>query len=231
MENVKPLFSEQAVSTNSITLIENNVIIYDDKTIIEIFNEFFRNAVKNLKIEPYELFSVDEYFLNEVDDPIFRAIRKYENHPGILKINEVASFEKEHFAFEPTNFESVVQDRFALNSSKAFPMDSIPTQILKENYNIFGFKIFVDFNVSVKSGTFPNNQKHADVSAIFKALDRHIKTNFHHVSILPALSKITERLIFYPIDKYVDGKLSMYQCGFRKGMSAQNCQLYMIEKW
>ena len=52
-----------------------------------------------------------------------KAIRKYETHPGILKINEVASFEKEHF-------ESVVQEIFALNSSKASPMDSIPTNIL-----------------------------------------------------------------------------------------------------
>ena len=223
---VKPLFSEQAVSTNSITLIENNIIIYDDTTITEIFNEFFRNAVKNLKIEPYELFSVDEYFLNGVDDPIFRAIRKYENHPSILKINEIASFEKEHIPFEPTKFELVVQEIFALNTSKAFPMGSIPTKILKENYDIFRFKIFVDFNFSVKSGTFPNNQKYADVSPFFKALDRHMKTNFHPFSILPAISKITERLMFYQIGKYIDGKLSMYQCRFRKGMNAQNCLLY-----
>ena len=33
------------------------------------------------------------------------------------------------------------------------------------------------------------------------------------------------------IDKYIDGKLSMYRCGFWKGMSAQNCLLYMVEKW
>ena len=37
--------------------------------------------------------------------------------------------------------------------------------------------------------------------------------------------------MFYQRDKYIDGKLSMYQCGFHKGMSAQNCLLYMIEKW
>ena len=117
--------------------------------ITEIFNEFFRNAVKNLNIEPYEFFSIDEYFLNEVDDPIFRAIRK------------VASYEKEHFAIEHTHFESVIQEIFALNSSKASRIDSIPTKILKENYDIFGFKTFVDFNVSVKSGTFANNQKYA----------------------------------------------------------------------
>ena len=38
---IKPLFSEQPVSTNSITLIENNVIFNDDVTIAETFNDFF----------------------------------------------------------------------------------------------------------------------------------------------------------------------------------------------
>ena len=82
MENYQPLFSEQAVSTNSITLIENNVIIYDDKELTEVFNELFKNVVKQLNIEPSEHFSADKYFLNEDDDPILRATRKYENHPS-----------------------------------------------------------------------------------------------------------------------------------------------------
>ena len=29
----------------------------------------------------------------------------------------------------------------------------------------------------------------------------------------------------------MEDKLSFYQCGFRKGMSAQNCLLFMVEKW
>ena len=189
--------------------------------------------MKSLNIEPYDFFSTDENLLNEnsIDDPIYRAISMYANHPSILKIKGRVSTDKEHFSFQPTNFESVFQEIFALKSSKASPINSIPTKILKENFDILGFKLFIDFNASVTSGFFPNNQKYADVSPIFKAFDRHIKTNYRPVSILPALSKITERLMFYQIDKYMDGKLSMYQCGSRKGMSAQNCLLFMIEKW
>ena len=87
---------------------------------------------------------------------------------------------------------SVVQEILTLNLSKPSPIESIPKKILKENYDILGLKISNDFNISVKTGTFPNNQKLVDVSPIFKALDRHIKTNFHPISILPALSKIAE---------------------------------------
>ena len=92
-----------------------------------------------------------------------------------------------------------------------------------------GFKISNDFNVSVKIGIFPKNQELADVSPIFKALDRHIKTNYRPVSILPALSKITERLMYNQIEKYMEGILSMYQCRFHKGMSAQTCLLLWLK--
>ena len=37
--------------------------------------------------------------------------------------------------------------------------------------------------------------------------------------------------MLHQIDDYMRDKLSMYICGFRKGMSAQNCLLFMVEKW
>ena len=126
------------LSTNSITFIANNTIIDDDKALWEVFNGLFRNAVKNLNIEPYE--------------SICRAIRKYENHPSVLKIKEVYTTEKQHFSFQPTNLESVIHEIFALNSSKVSPIDSIPTKILKENYDILGFKLSIVFNASITSG-------------------------------------------------------------------------------
>ena len=91
--------------------------------------------------------------------------------------------------------------------------------------------ILIDFNSSTKTGIFPQNQKLADVSPIFKTDDKHLKGNYRPVSILPALSKISERLMSYQINDYMNDKLSKYLCGFRKGMSAQNCLLFMIEKW
>ena len=66
-KTVKPLFTEKTTSTNNITLVENNEIISDDNVAAEIFNDFFSNAVKNLNIEPYELFSFDKFFLCEED--------------------------------------------------------------------------------------------------------------------------------------------------------------------
>ena len=229
---VKPLFSENAASTDNITLVENEVIVNDDATISEIFNDFFSNAVKNLNIEPYETFSFDKYFIcadENNDDFIYSAIKKYENHPSILKIKEVSS-ENNQFSFKPIALKAVITEISNLSESKACPIDSIPAKILKEHFDIFGPKLLIDFNCAINTGIFPKNQKLADISPIFKDHDKHIKRNYRPVSILPALSKIFERLMSYQVNDYMNDKLSIFLCGFRKGMSAQNCLLFMIEK-
>ena len=230
---VKPLFSEKAVSVDNITLVENNKIVPEDDKVAEILNSFFSNAVKDLNIDYYEHFSFDDYFLGqsvENNDLILRGIEKYEKHPSILKIKELTPTNS-CFSFNPTDLKSVIKEIANLNESKSTPIESIPAKILKDNYDVIGPKMVIDFNYSIKTGIFPQNQKLADISPIFKNNVKQMKINYRPVSILPALSKIFERLLLYQIDEYMKDKLSIYLCGFRKGMSAQNCLLFMIEKF
>ena len=53
------------------------------------------------------------------------------------------------------------------------------------------------------------------------------------VSILPVISKIFEKFgkLCKQLTIFIDPLLSKYQCGFRKGFSAQHCLLAMLEKW
>ena len=232
-KTVKPLFSEKTVCTDTITLIENNVLVSEDENVAEIFNSFFSNAVKNLDIDSYEHFSFDEYFLCkeiEEEDPIIRAIEKYVNHPSIVKIKEMIPAISQ-FSFQPTDLTSVVKEIENLNESKSAPIESIPAKILKDHCNIISHKIVIDFNISITTGSFPQKQKLADVTPIFKTDVKLYKENYRPVSILAALSKILEKLMLYQINDYMTEKLSIYLCGFRKGMNAQNCLLFLIEKW
>ena len=57
------------------------------------------------------------------------------------------------------------------------------------------------------------------------------KKNYRPVSILANVSKIYERCLYDQIATYFEHIFSRYQCGFRKGYSAQQCLLAMIEKW
>ena len=44
------------------------------------------------------------------------------------------------------------------------------------------------------------------------------------------MSKVFERLMLSQINEYMSEKLSFLLCGYRKGMSSQNCLLFLIEK-
>ena len=60
---------------------------------------------------------------------------------------------------------------------------------------------------------------------------RHIyKSTYMPVSILPAMSKIMERLILQQLHTFCDNILSKYQCGIRKHFSSQQCLILMLEK-
>ena len=158
----------------------------------QIFSNFFSNVVKNLNIEGSK-----DLLMGTVSkhDPINRVIQKNEKHPSILKIKENIDG-SDIFSFQPTDLESVIREILLLNTSKATPKDSIPPNIIKEYYDIFAYKIFIDFNFSVNFGTFPSNQKLADISPVFKKGGHLVKSNYRHASILPALSKFFERLLF-----------------------------------
>ena len=228
-KTVKPFFSDKTVTADDILLIENDKIISDSKSIADIFGEFFSNSVKNLKIENSDAFDnqTPKYTLK---DPVKNAIEKYKEHPSILKIKEYFPNSKK-FVFQKTNLEEITNEINNLVISKASPIDSIPPIIIKNHIGIIGAKIEIDFNKAIADGFFPNHMKLADVTPVFKKEDKHLKSNYRPVSILSSMSKVFERLIRNQISNFMEDKLSIFLCGYRKGMGAQNCLLYLIDKW
>ena len=95
-----------------------------------------------------------------------------------MKIREAFSDINDSFSFKPTDLKSVVEEIYNLDDSKVSPIESIPPKIIKENCNIFAPKIVIDFNSSIRTGIFPKKQKLADITPVFKKLDRHYKTNY-----------------------------------------------------
>ena len=48
---MKPLFSGKVKTNLSVTLLENDEIVSDDKAVAEIFNDYFANITSSLSIE------------------------------------------------------------------------------------------------------------------------------------------------------------------------------------
>ena len=73
--------------------------------------------------------------------------------------------------------------------------------------------------------------KLANITPVFKKDDRTDKSNYRPISILPNLSKVFEKCIYNQLSIFFEKVLSKYQCGFRKGFSAQYCLLKLLEQW
>ena len=226
--SVKPLFSDKSITGQNLVIIDNNIISDKDSEVADILSNFFSDVVKNLDID------INYYDTNNNTDdidPILKAINKYINHPSIVAITKARGNNGETFSFSNTTLEAVFNELLMLNTSTSCPKEDIPIKIIKENIDIFTHKIHNDFNYTVDYGTFPSNLKNADVTPAHKKGDRTDKSNYRPISILPNMSKIFERLLYYQMNTYVEKILSTYQCGFRKNYSSQHCLIVMLEKW
>ena len=182
--------------------------------------------LKTLKIP--ELFYSNPLAEN-IPHPIFKAILKYKNHASIIAIKSARNGPGFYFCGVSVN--DIFKEIKRLKARKATQITDTPVKILKENADIFSANICDFLNETIKSGKFPAILKNGDITAVFKKGFKGSKENYRPVSILPIISKIFEKIISKQITNFMDPLLSKYQCGFRRGFSAQNCLLAMLEKW
>ena len=87
------------------------------------------------------------------------------------------------------------------------------------------------YNLSFRTGIFPDELKIANVAPIFKSGDEMIFSNYRPVSVLPVFSKIIERLMYNRLVKFINDNdlLYKYQFGFQKGRSAHMALIILID--
>ena len=156
------------------------------------------------------------------------AANKFQNHPSILKIKSNQTYSG--FAFRPVNYEEFLTEFKKIHMSKTTQLEGIPTKIVMENLNIFATFLVKDINTCIRKGEFLDKLETADITPAFKKGDRHDKSNYRPVSILPILSKVYEKCLYKQVANYMETILANFQCGFRKGFNAQQCLVGMIKK-
>lgn len=110
--------------------------------------------------------------------------------------------------------------------------DGLSTELLK----LCKFELLEPINLIINqcitSGTFPDQLKIARVSAIFKKGNKKIFDNYRPISILPAISKIFERILHDQISTYFTENKLFYthQYGFRKNHSTEFAALELVDR-
>ena len=194
----------------------------------EEFSTFFEDPVRSLNVKP------DEYYLSDTEnlsDPVEIAIRKFENHPSVQVINQNIS-ENQNFYFSNTEVRDVLNETAALHNKKNGTFGNISTKLLKEVSDICALALNGISNKEIiTQQSFPNNPKLTDVKPVFKKEDASLLKNYRPVSVLPVVSKISEKIMQKQILEFIDKHLSIHLCGYRKGYSTQTPLISVLEKW
>ena len=99
--------------------------------------------------------------------------------------------------------------------------DDISTFYLKKLSSVVCYPVSKLVNMSIETGIVPNSMKIAKVIPIFKSKERDDFTNYRPISLLPALSKILERVIYKRLYNFLNlnNVLNTSQYDFRSGHS------------
>ena len=119
-----------------------------------------------------------------------------------------------------------------LNIHKSTGHDRISNRMLKLTAVQICKPLSDIFNLSLRSGTFPNSWKKSNICPVFKKLDRQQVENYRPISLLCNTSKILERLVFNKLYEYLvsNGLLTSRNSGFKKKDSTTSQLLSICHK-
>ena len=110
--------------------------------------------------------------------------------------------------------------------------DAISARVMKATHRAFITPLTHVMNLSLTLGVFPTELKIARVIPLNKSGDASLLSNYRPVSVLPAMSKILERLMYNRLLSFINsnGILYNYQFGFRESHSPNLAMILLVDK-
>ena len=118
-----------------------------------------------------------------------------------------------------------------LQIKKATGVDKLSCKILKLGKPALQSPLTDLINLSIRTSTFPDYLKRAQVAPLHKKNDPMDKTNFRPNSVLSTTSKLYENILSEQLSLYFDDIFDQYLCAFRKGHGCQTTLLRLLEDW
>ena len=212
-------------NTNAIWKIINNClpkksksrpIIHDNPiSLANRFNEYFTSVGSSAAQEAYDFACVHNYHINPA---VPTLLRTPDDCPDLFRFIPV--LEKD--------VECVIK---GFSSNIAPGRDKIATRVLKDCLPVIIPNIASTIDNSFRSNCFPKVWKMAEVTPVLKSGNPEDPCNHRPLSLLPMLSKVSERLAQRQFVDYIttNKKLSENQSGNRKCHSTETALLHVTD--
>ena len=107
----------------------------------------------------------------------------------------VKNTKSEFAAFKPVVVSHVHRLLLGLSNNKATGIDKISSKIIKIAAPVISDSLTLIFNLSITLSCLPDEWKTARVIPLYKNDQQNLPGNCRPISVLPAISKILERMI------------------------------------
>ena len=162
-KSVKPYFSDKGSNSKRITLLENELILTDDKDIVKTMNNFFINITKNSNLKPYKDSSLTN--INEITS-------NFNNYISIKVTKEFfPNIVSDNFNFQEVAREGVKKEIINLNVKNSLTNGPIPAIILKQCVDVYLPFLTKVINHAITENTFPEQSKTSEVIPLYKKED------------------------------------------------------------
>ena len=137
------------------------------------------------------------------------------------------------FCFQRINVQEGVNLVKGIDGGKATGLDNIPCKILKIAADVVGPSLTFMFNQSLLTGICPSDWRLAKVTPTFKNGSKTDLNNYRPISVIPAVAKIFEKIIYDQLYNYlnVNDLLTSCQSGFRSLHSTLTALLETSNNW
>ena len=134
------------------------------------------------------------------------------------------------FLFFPTNVHEIYKFLKTMKSKQSVGHDGLSTKYLKLFAPVICEPISKLFNSCIQNGVFPDSLKVAKIFPLFKSGDKRDPSNYRPISILPAIAKLFEKLIYKRMLKFITKHciFSKSQIGFRNKRSCLQAIFFSV---
>ena len=109
----------------------------------------------------------------------------------------------------------------------------ISSRLIRECADLISEHISLIFNCCLITGIFPGNWELAKATSKFEQGDRSDMHNYRPISVIPAIAKVFERILYNQLSTYLSENniLSKYQSGFPSFRSTITDLLEATDNW
>ena len=157
------------------------------------------------------------------------SLEDFSNHPSITSISS-QNFNLA-FSFQPVSVEYIGKLLSELRINKSCGPDNIPPKILKLSVPTIKEPLTKLINYCITESSWPLDWKRSHITPVYKKDDASSVKNYKPISILSAIPKLLERVMYDQLYDVFKSKFSLNMSGFLRGHSCCTALLKMVDDW